>query len=361
MSGQTATLTFSLPHPGALETIHARHRPTAVPWLTATPYSDPMKFNPKARLNTGRIGDAGRSGGGGRSRGGLGGSGSRSRVPMPGGGRAAGGGVVGVIIAVIIFVIASQGGGGGLDGLGGGGGAALDGSSFTDTGRYAGCKTGADANDSADCARVAVENSLSDFWADELGSRFRPASKIVTFKGSINTGCGGASSDVGPFYCPADEKIYLDDAFFDDVLSGQLGGPEGAFVEPYVLAHEYGHHISNLIGTMGLVKGDTGPQSTGVRLELQADCFAGVWTKHATETEDASGNVLLLDLSRTDIDNAIEAAKAVGDDYIQQRTQGKVNSEVWTHGSSEQRKSWFMEGYSQGTSAACDTFGAGRV
>ncbi len=313
-----------------------------------------MKFNPKARLDTSRVGDAGRSGGG---RGGNG-----SRIPIPGGGRAAGGGIVGVIIAVIIFVIASQGGGGGLgDALGGGGGATLDAAKFTDTGRYADCKTGADANDSADCARVAVENSLTGFWADELGSRFRPEDRVVTFQGSINTGCGGASSDVGPFYCPGDETIYLDDAFFDDVLVGSLGGPKGAFVEPYVLAHEYGHHISNLLGTMGKVKGDTGPQSTGVRLELQADCFAGVWAKHATETKDADGNVLLLDLSQDDIDTAIDAAKAVGDDYIQKRTQGRVDQEVWTHGSSDQRKTWFMTGYRQGTASACDTFGASKV
>ena len=313
-----------------------------------------MKFKPKARLDTGRVSDAGRSGGG------RGGSGSR--IPIPGGGRTAGGGIVGVIIAVIIFVIASQGGGGGLgDALGGAGGSTLDASKFTDTGRYADCKTGADANDSADCARVAVENSLTDFWAGELGDRFRPEDRIVTFQGSIDTGCGGASSDVGPFYCPGDETIYLDDAFFDDVLVGSLGGPKGAFVEPYVLAHEYGHHISNLLGTMGKVKGDTGPQSTGVRLELQADCFAGVWSKHATETKDADGNVLLLDLSQDDIDTAIDAAKAVGDDYIQKRTQGRVDQEVWTHGSSDQRKTWFMTGYTKGTASACDTFGASRV
>ncbi|CAN5389456.1 neutral zinc metallopeptidase [soil metagenome] len=314
-----------------------------------------MKFNPKARLDTSRVGDAGRSGGGG---------GGRGRGPVSRGGPvAAGGGIVGVIIAVVIFVIASQsgggggGGGGGLGGLGGG----LDAGKFTDTGRYAGCTTGEDANNSADCARVAVENSLTAFWADELGSKFHPEQKIVTFQGSIDTGCGGATSDVGPFYCPGDETIYLDDAFFDDVLAGELGGPKGAFVEPYVLAHEYGHHISNLLGTMQLVTGETGPQSTGVRLELQADCFAGVWAKHATETEDADGNVLLLDLTQDDIDTAIDAAKAVGDDYIQKRTQGKVDQEVWTHGSSEQRKKWFMTGYAKGTVAACDTFGADRV
>ena len=311
-----------------------------------------MRFNPKAKLDTRRVGDAGRSGGGGRG-------GARSRrggLPIPGG-TTAGGGVLGLIIAVVVFVIVSQTGGGGSGGSSGGGLSSLDAAKFTDTGRYSGCKTGADANNSADCARVAVENSLTDFWAGELGSKFRPEEAIITFTGSINTGgCGGATSDVGPFYCPGDETIYLDDAFFDEVLAGDLGGPSGAFVEPYVLAHEYGHHISNLLGTMGLVKGDTGPQSTGVRLELQADCFAGLWAKHATQTEDAQGNALLLDLTQDDIDTAIDAAKAVGDDYIQRRSGQQVNEEVWTHGSSDQRKKWFMTGYDGAGIDSCDTF-----
>jgi len=306
-----------------------------------------MRFNPKSRLDTRRVQDAGRgSGGGGGTGGGLGGGRS---LPIPGGIRG-GGGVVAVIIAVAVYFISQQGGGG-----------AYDPGRFTDTGRYEGCTTGDDANESADCARVAVENSLTDFWGDTLGSDFRPEKQIVTFSGSIDTGCGGATSDVGPFYCPTDETIYLDDAFFDDVLVDQLGGPAGAFVEPYVLAHEYGHHISNLLGNLGKVTGETGPQSTGVRLELQADCFAGMWTKHATETEDADGNVLLLDLSQADIDNALAAAKSVGDDYIQKRSGGGVNEEVWTHGSSDQRMKWFTIGYTEGTVESCDTFGADSV
>lgn len=304
-----------------------------------------MRFNPKARLDTSRVGDAGRSGGGG-------GRGGRVSVP---GGRTAGGGVIGLIIAVVAFVIVSQTGGG-TDG--GGTGSGLDAGKFTDTGRYAGCTTGEDANESADCARVAVENSLTDFWSDELGSDFHAEKRIVTFTGSIQTdGCGGATSDVGPFYCPVDETIYLDDTFFADVLQGQLDGPAGAFVEPYVLAHEYGHHISNLLGTMQQVTGDTGPQSTGVRLELQADCFAGVWAKHATDGDDA----LIQDLSDADIATALEAAKTVGDDYIQKQSGGQVDQEVWTHGSSAQRQTWFTTGFTEGTVDSCDTFGADRV
>ena len=313
-----------------------------------------MRFNPKSRLDTGRVSDAGR-GRSGRRAGSR--SGSSGGVPIPGG-AAGGGSVIGILIAVVIYFVATQGGDASLPGAGGGG---YDAGAFEDTGRYAGCTTGDDANESSDCARVAVENSLRDFWADELGSAFRPAEKIVTFSGGIDTGCGGATSDVGPFYCSADETIYLDDAFFDDVLAGALNGPRGAFVEPYVLAHEYGHHISYLTGTLQKVTGETGPQSSGVRLELQADCFAGVWTKHATETEDAEGNVLLLELSQDDIDTALEAAKTVGDDYIQKQSGGRVNEEVWTHGSSDQRRKWFMVGYDRGSAQACDTFSIDRV
>ncbi len=324
---------------------------------SVSPSLSAMRFNPNSRLDTGRVSDAGR----GRSRGRSGArSGSSSKgFPLPGG-AAGGGSVIGIIIAVVAFVIATQGGGSTLPELGGSGGG-YDTSAFSDTGRYAGCRTGADANESVDCARVAVENSLTDFWDDELGSEFRPVQRLVTFSGGIDTACGGATSDVGPFYCSADESIYLDDAFFDDVLAGALDGPRGAFVEPYVLAHEYGHHISHVIGTLGQVTGETGPQSSGVRLELQADCFAGVWTRHATETEDANGNVLLLDLSQDDIDTALEAAKTVGDDYIQQQSGGRVNEEVWTHGSSDQRRKWFMIGYDEGGMEACNTFEVDRV
>ena len=306
-----------------------------------------MRFNPKARLDTGRVSDAGGGGGGG---GGI-------RLP---GAVAGGGGVVGVIV-VVVFILIQVLGGGGSGGGGGLGGSALDSSRFSDTGRYSSCQTGEDANKSADCARVAVENSLYDFWSDELGSDFRAADQIVTFTGQISTGCGGASSAVGPFYCPSDERIYLDSGFFDEVLERQLGGPDGGFVEPYVLAHEYGHHISNLRGRLGDVRGDTGPQSSGVRLELQADCYAGMWARSAAETEDAAGVSLFASLTDEDIDLALEAAAAVGDDRIQERTQGQVTEESWTHGSAEQRQKWFRIGYEQGSLDACDTFSAGTV
>ncbi|GAA4364192.1 neutral zinc metallopeptidase [Nocardioides caricicola] len=301
-----------------------------------------MRFNPKARLNTRRMGDAGRSGARG------GGSG----MPIPGG-LAAGGGITGLIIVVVIVVASMFLGGGDSGG-------AFDTSRMSDTDRYEHCKTGADANDDVDCARVAVENSLYDFWSDTL-PEFEPEQELRTFTGGVQTGCGQASADVGPFYCPADQTIYLDTTFFDEVLERQLGGPDGGFVEPYVLAHEYGHHIQNLMGTMGRVKTQQGPQSDAVRLELQADCYAGMWARAATTTEDEDGNVLITQLTQEDIEQAIEAAEAVGDDRIQSSGGGSVDPDSFTHGSAEQRVAWFRTGYENRSLRDCDTFAAGSV
>lgn len=316
-----------------------------------------MRFNPRARLDTSRVRDAGR----GRGGGGLGGAGGG--FPIPGGARA-GGGIGGVIIIILFLVLTQCLGGGGGGGLGGSGlgpaGSGLDTSRMADTGRYRECKTGDDANRSSDCARVAVENSLADYWSqalpDQAGQQFRAEQAVETFSGSTSTGCGQASADVGPFYCPTDQSIYLDTTFFDAVLQRQLNGPSGDFVEPYVLAHEYGHHIQNLLGTMGRVKTQQGPTSDSVRLELQADCYAGMWTKNATSTDDASGQALIQSLSDQDIRDAIDAATAVGDDRIQERSGGRVNPEQWTHGSSAERVKWFQTGYTTGDLAACDTF-----
>lgn len=300
-----------------------------------------MRFNPKARLDTSRMGDAGR---GSRASGGG--------IPIPGG--AAGGGI-GTLVIVAIIVVASLWLGGGSDGGGDAG---------TDTDRYQ-CESGADANSSADCARVAVENSLTDYWSDTLpaqsGTAFRAEHEIRTFTDGTSTGCGSASADVGPFYCPTDETIYLDTTFFDDVLEQQLGGPDGGFVEAYVLAHEYGHHIQNLLGTMGRVKTQQGPKSDAVRLELQADCYAGMWAKAASSTQDADGLALFEALTDEDIQLAIEAATTVGDDRIQEASGGDVDPEQWTHGSAKSRVAWFRTGHSEGTLEACDTFAPGAL
>ena len=161
---------------------------------------------------------------------------------------------------------------------------------------------------------------------------------------------------MGPFYCPPNQTIYFDPTFFKQILQGQLNGPSGAFVEPYVIAHEFGHHIQNLLGTMGKVKTQQGPNSDSVRLELQADCYAGMWARNATTTQDSQGNVLIEDLTDQDIQEGIAAAKSVGDDTIQKETTGKVSPEQWTHGSSAARVKWFMIGYQNGTLSACNTF-----
>jgi uncharacterized protein len=318
-----------------------------------------MRFNPKARLDTSRVRDVGGSSGRG---GGMGGGGMR--IPIPGGTKAGGG--LGGILIIVLFIVLTQcvGGGTGGPSLPDTG---LDASrmSGTDTGRYANCKTGADAEKSTDCARVAVENSLTDYWADALpeqsNAQFRAIAAMQTFTGGTSTGCGDATAEVGPFYCPADDSIYLDTTFFEQVLQQQLNGPAGEFVEPYVLAHEYGHHIQNVLGTMGQVQTQRGPNSDAVRLELQADCYAGMWTKNATTTEDEGGEALILDLTQEDIQQAIEAARSVGDDRIQEQTTGRVNKEQWTHGSAAARMKWFQVGYSEGNLQACDTFAPATV
>jgi predicted metalloprotease len=306
-----------------------------------------MRFNPKARLDTGRVSDGG--GGGGGFGGGM-------RLPIPGG--RAGGGVGGLLVILLILVLTRCLGGGG--GGGGTSGGAFDTSQVGgDANRYANCQTGADANADVDCARIGVENSLRDYWAQTLpeqkGVSFEAAT-MRTFSGSVSTGCGNATSQVGPFYCPVDSTIYMDTSFFKEVLQRELGGPSGAFVEPYVLAHEYGHHIQNLLGTMGQVRTQQGPRSDAVRLELQADCFAGMWAQAAPRTRDSNGDQLISEITEQDAREAIKAAEAVGDDRIQQKTQGQVTQESWTHGSAESRVKWFKVGFSAGTIDACDTW-----
>jgi predicted metalloprotease len=322
-----------------------------------------MRFNPKARLDTSRVRDGGGSGGGGLG-GGMGGGGMR--IPMPGGTKAGGG--IGLVLIILVIVLSQCSG---IDLTGALNGTSSSGYSSSrfqgDSTAYQSCTTGQDANDHpTTCGVVAVENSLVDYWKDTLAQQspstsFHPEKAIVTFSGGTSTGCGQASSAMGPFYCPTDQTIYFDPSFFHDILQGQLNGPSGAFVEPYVIAHEFGHHIQNLLGTMSKVKTQQGPNSDSVRLELQADCYAGMWTRSATTTEDSQGNVLLEDLTDADIQNAIDAAKSVGDDTIQKETSGSVNPEQWTHGSSAARVHWFQVGYQNGTLDACNTFNGQNV
>lgn len=307
-----------------------------------------MRFNPKARLDSGQVGDAG------------GGRGGGMRLPI---GAMAGGGGIGLII-VIAFVVISQltGGGGGGSGLPGLSPSQLQAAGRgADTGRYEECRDGDDANRSRDCARVAVVNSIQDFWGDNLpayaGADYVPA-KTVTFTGAVSTGCGQASSAMGPFYCPVggDMQVYEDTDFYTDVLVKQLGGPDEPFVEWYVLGHEYGHHIQNITGQMRNVRTQRGQNSDAVKLELQADCYAGLWVQHAVNTEDEAGNTLFLGgPSDEEIAWAVEAAQAVGDDHIQKVSNGRVDPDEWTHGSSRAREEMFRRGYT-GTYADCDVW-----
>lgn len=268
------------------------------------------------------------------------------RMGGMGGPIAAGGGTIGIIIAIIIALLGGNLTGGGSGSYLGG----LEAGNIENT--IAECQTGADAETRDDCRMLLYVNSINAYWTEafqDAGSRYQVA---VTqfFSGATSTACGNATSAVGPFYCPADQKIYIDLGFFEE-LQSRFGASGGDFAEAYVLAHEYGHHVSNLTGSLQNARqGDTGPTSGAVRVELQADCYAGVWTRNAVSTG------YILELSNDDIAAALDAAAAVGDDRIQEMTQGRVTPESWTHGSSEMRQKWFSTGYRSGNPSSCDTF-----
>jgi predicted metalloprotease len=221
------------------------------------------------------------------------------------------------------------------------------------------CDTGAEANESIDCRMAGAADSLDTYWAGQFESGY-VSTQIVLFTGRVSTGCGEASSAVGPFYCPPDQTIYLDTAFYDE-LTNRFGASGAPLAQMYVVAHEWGHHIQNLAGTMnGLDLQDTGPTSDAVRLEVQADCFAGAWVGAASTITDDQGVTFLEPVTEQQIADALSAASAVGDDSIQEATQGQVTPETWTHGSSEMRQRWFTTGFDGGPNA-CDTFAADQL
>ncbi|HEX9834669.1 MAG TPA: neutral zinc metallopeptidase [Mycobacterium sp.] len=222
------------------------------------------------------------------------------------------------------------------------------------------CKTAEDANNIVQCRVIATGNSVDAVWQQLLPGYQRPRMEIFTDQ--IQTACGPATSDVGPFYCPGDHTAYFDVGFFD-VLRDRFGSSGGPLAQEYVVAHEYGHHVQNLAGSLVRAQQDPeGATGGGVRTELQADCYAGIWAHYATITKQESTGVPFLEpLSDKDIADALSAAASVGDDRIQQAATGRVNPEAWTHGSSEQRQKWFTEGYRTGDIASCDTFATNNL
>ena len=200
-----------------------------------------------------------------------------------------------------------------------------------------------------------VSTNVDDVWRSQLEG-YRPADAIVIYDRATGTGCGLGQSAMGLFYCPADRKVYLDLSFWQD-LETQLGAG-GEAARAYVIAHEIGHHVQNLTGASEMSRrmGTRGAESGAVRLELQADCYAGVWAAHAARV--SGGQVAL---APRDIEDGLRAAAAVGDDTLQRKSQGRVMPDAFTHGSSEQRMRWFRRGAERGDPAACDTFRAAEL
>lgn len=280
-------------------------------------------------------GQGGRAGGPGR--GGLGGGGLP--FPIPAGRTGGGAGLI--VLVVVLFLVFGRGllGGDGSSGI----------SPFPSVpGADAASGASAPEGDTSLELVKAVSKDAQDYWQEQLGSRYERA-RVVVFSSGTQTGCGPASSASGPFYCPADQRVYLDLGFFRE-LASRFGAP-GDFAQAYVIAHELGHHVQRLVGIEGEVRKqqqDDPANANGlsVRMELQADCLAGVWA-HSVYA-DGSGTVAIDD---SDIQEAIGAAAAVGDDRL-----GARSPESWTHGSSELRVKWFGTGFDTGDGNSCDTF-----
>jgi predicted metalloprotease len=290
-----------------------------------------------------------------RRGGGFGGLGGGGGLPLGTGGGIPipiGGGLGGIVLLLLFLFLsgAFSGQGGSLEGLGGGqpaGGGAFQ---------------SLDPADQQAQFLNSVTVDIQTFWASafqEAGKQY-PQTVLVLFTQATQTGCGVASSATGPFYCPGDQKVYLDTGFFDE-LANRFGAP-GDFAQAYVVAHEFGHHVQDALGIMDEV--GSGQQSDpsqanalSVRLELQADCLAGVWA-HSVWAQPDQENVE--SITEADVKQGMDAAAAVGDDRIQEQATGRIDRESWTHGSSEQRTHWFQTGFQQGTTNSCDTFSVGE-
>ena len=260
---------------------------------------------------------------------------------------------VGGGLGVLAIFLISQFLGVDLSGIVGGGGQPEASDSSLDQ-----CLTGQDANENVECRMKGASASLETYWTDEapaIGVNYNAPQDFILFDQAVSTACGSASSATGPFYCPPDQTIYIDVTFYDELRS-RFGANGGTLAEMYVIAHEWGHHVQNLAGVLERSQdGQTGPSSNAVRVELQADCFAGAWVANASTVPDDSGVPFLQPITAAQRDDALNAAASVGDDHIQQATQGQVNPHTFTHGTSEQRINWFDAGYRQGAEA-CDTF-----
>jgi uncharacterized protein len=277
------------------------------------------------------------AGGGGLGGGGFGRLGGGG-IPIP-----VGGGIGGIVLTIIIIVVLNllSGGGGASGGLGGGG-----------------TTSSLSPKDEMGQFVNSVTVDVQTFWDEQFRAAGKNYPKTVTvlFTNGTQTGCGVASSATGPFYCPADQKVYLDPGFFDE-LTTRFGAP-GEFARAYVIAHEYGHHVQDVLGIMDKVQqkqNSSNANELSIRLELEADCLAGMWANWVMAHPDQSAVESITD---QDVRDGLAAAAAVGDDRIQEQATGTIDKESWTHGSSEQRMKWFNIGFKQGSLDACDTFAA---
>jgi predicted metalloprotease len=213
-----------------------------------------------------------------------------------------------------------------------------------------------------DCRNLLYINSIQNYWQQAMPQYFgQPYQKATTrlFSGNVNTACGAASSGMGPFYCPGDNHVYIDLSFYEE-LARRFGAP-GQFAQAYVLAHEYGHHVQTLLGTEAQVRraqqrDPANANRYSVAMELQADCYAGTWASAATRTTDATGKPLFTSITQADVNEALQAAAAVGDDTIQKKATGTINESGFTHGSAQQRQQWFSQGFQTGDPRQCNTF-----